>query len=285
MNKLVLKMALAQTAEQKIFENIPEKLPQAEVSEKFKNRVKNFDKKKNKFAFIAAAIAIVLLASPVIANQFKSRMVTNEIYTASDNTTKANNESLISSKNDSQKVDVTSTNKSNETESVLTEDDLVISIDDISKATTNKSNETITYSKEYQDNLMAGSKQLSILKSIEGFDDYHAFYDDNGRLNILYWDNESLEIMKKHLDTNVVIFKKVKFSNDYLLSIQYFLNNHMKEYDIVYIGSGDRNNQVRVGITDESKKDDILELLHKNIENFDEEAVRFEVDKGGIVTD
>lgn len=246
MNEQVLKMALAQTAELKIFENIPKNLPQAEVSEKFKKRLKKFNKKKNKIGFIAAAIAVVLLACPIIATQFKS--------------------------------------PANKTKSVLIENDLVVGIDDISKTTTIKTQETTTYSKEYQDNLMAGSKQLSILKSIEGFDDYYPFYDDKGMLNILYWDEESYEIIKKHLDAKVVIFKKVMFSNEYLLNIKNFLvSRRGSEYSIYMFGSGDSKNSVLIGITDKNKKEDILKLLHENIENFDERAVRFEVIETSIV--
>ncbi len=301
MNSEILKLALAETSEEKLLGGIPENLPKAELSEKIEKRINNIlRKKKARIGFIAAAVAVIILATPIIVNQLKPleeivvESVTPETHTVSKNTTRINNKVTvdIDTKDETDMANTIVDNKveptiknTNNGESVIKEDDLVIDIEDKSNTTKNNAEKTteLTHSKEYQDNLMNGSKQLSVLKSIKGFDDYYSFYDEKGRLNILYWDDESLEIMKKYLDSTVVIFKKVKFSKDYLSEIHRVLSENKEKFDISVIGIGNRNNQVMVMISDESRKKDILEFLNKNIENFDEKAVDIIVCDGEIV--
>lgn len=303
MNRKILKLALAETSEEKLLGGIPENLPKAELSEKIEKQINNIlRKKKARIGFIAAAVAVIILATPIIVNQLKPleeivvESVTPETHTVSKNTTRINNKVTvdIDTKDETDMANTIVDNKveptiknTNNGESVIKEDDLVIDIEDKSNTTKNNAEKTteLTHSKEYQVNLMNGSKQLSVLKSIKGFDDYYSFYDEKGRLNILYWDDESLEIMKKYLDSTVVIFKKVKFSKDYLSEIHRVLSENKEKFDISVIGSGNRNNQVMVMISDESRKKDILEFLNKNIENFDEKAVDIIVSDGEIVED
>lgn len=303
MNSEILKLALAETSEEKLLGGIPENLPKAELSEKIEKRINNIlRKKKARIGFIAAAVAVIVLATPIIVNQFKAldeivvEPVTPETHTVSKNTTRIdNNVSVdVDTKDEADMANTIADDKveptiknTNNGESDIKEDDLVIDIEDKSNTTKNNSekNTEFTHSKEYQDNLMNGSKQLSILKSIKGFDDYHPFYDEKGRLNILYWDDESRELMEKYLDSDIVIYKKVKFSNDYLSEIHRVLSENKEKFDISVIGSGNRNNQVMVMISDENRKKDILEFLNKNIENFDEEAVDIIVSDGEIVED
>lgn len=149
----------------------------------------------------------------------------------------------------------------------------------------------------YQHNISTAMDQLSVIRKEFSKKDFHPYFDENGILNILiYAGSENATQSKQavldkfndlelnynnalkvsNLDSQKVIFKKAEFSNEYLSNIQSFLNGYMKEYNIVYIGSGDKNNQVRIGITDLSKSDSIITLLTNNIKSFDEKAVCIE---------
>lgn len=281
MNKEILKSALLQTADEKLFENIPENLPKAQVSEKLKKRLNNIGaKKKKKVGMIAAAVAVVLLATPVIYTQFKAPdfikdPVTPETHTVSKKPTSVENIQETTQVNI--KVEPTIKTSNNESitkpQSPIKEDDLVIDKSDFSTTTKPAKTTESTLSKEYENNLKLAGEQDAILKSIKGFDDYYKFLDDKGRLNILYWNNESYEILKKHLDSNIVIFKKVKFSNDYLSKIEKALFENKDEFDIYLISSGNKNNQVTVITSNGEKVKGILKFLNENIENFDKEAV------------
>jgi len=270
MNKEILKSALLQTADEKLFENIPENLPKAQVSEKLKKRLNNIGaKKKKKVGMIAAAVAVVLLATPVIYTQFKAPDCIKDPVTPETNT-------VI-------KKPTTSSNDSAVRPYGFLEDNVLV--EDNATQTVSKSQITSTVSDEYIKNQQKVAQQYRILRNIKNFDDYDVYLDDDGRLNIIYTKDESLEIMKKHLDTNFVIIRKVKFSKKYLLGIQSFLTDYMgDEYTIFGIGSGaGPNNKVVIEIGDKDKIPDIINLLNENIENFDKESVKFEVfENGGI---
>ncbi len=292
MNKEILKSALMQTADEKLFENIPENLPKAQISETFKERLNGIKiKKKKKFGLVAAA-AVVLLATHVIYTQFKAPdfikdPVTPETHTVSKKP--ASVENIQETTQVNIKVEPTIKTSNNESitkpQSPIKEDDLVIDKSDFSTTTKPAKTTESTLSKEYENNLKLAGEQDAILKSIKGFNDYHKFLDDKGRLNILYWNDESYEILKKHLDSNIVIFKKVKFSNDYLSKIEKTLLENKDEFDIYLIGSVNSKNSILIGISDKNQKQEILEFLNENIENFDKESVRFEIVENGVIED
>lgn len=149
----------------------------------------------------------------------------------------------------------------------------------------------------YQHNISVAMDQLSIIRKEFSNKDFHPFFDENGMLNILIYagsvndtqskqavldkfndltQNYNAALKISNLDSQKVIFKKAEFSNEYLLGIQSFLNRYMEEYNIVYVGSGDKNNQVKIGVTDLSKSVSIIDLLSNNIKSFEEKAVCIE---------
>ena len=136
-----------------------------------------------------------------------------------------------------------------------------------------------------QRNLSIGTKQYQLLKDN---DCLNIMVYDNDDPNLEFWENipantssnlKKIEDIIKSSDLNdqQVIFKKVKYSTDYLDEIQDFLTPYMEEYNIYVIGSRDRYNQVKIGVADLKVKDSIIKLLKDNIENFEEDVVRFEI--------
>ena len=251
-----LKLALMQTAPEMILNEIPEKLPEAEVSNKFEQRVEGIFKKKPKKPIwaIVAAIAIVLLVTPLIANHIKNENMIEgcevEIITG-----------CLPAQHYEDNNDVS-----------IKEDNLVVEI----TTTVSKESSTEQNMSAQQSNVNV----LEILRNIKDFDDYDVYLNsDNGKDVVQYTEDESLEIMKEYLDTDFVIFEKVKFSKKYLRGIQKFLSDYMgDEYTIYGVGSGSgEDNKVVIDIADKSKIKEILELLYENYENFDKDAIKFDV--------
>ena len=253
MNKKILKMTLEQTAQEKFLKDIPKELPKADLSKDFIKRFKNTKKKKRVHIITAAAaVALIIICTPIVYNHYKPL---KEVYVC-PSTIKTG--SLVVNMNGDRNY---------------TNDTTIVS--------STKVIET-THSKEWQKNMDEASKQNAILKSIKNFDEYNNYFNcfnEEGKLVVMYWNNDSYEIMKKHLDPTIVIFKKVKFSNDYLFNIQTFLTDYMEEYEIGAIGGPDDYNQVKILIANKNREKDILDLLYNNIKDFDEKAVRFEYGK------
>lgn len=77
---------------------------------------------------------------------------------------------------------------------------------------------------------------------------------------------------------NKTIVKVYRGSILYILFIlQDFLTPYMKDYGISIIASGDELNSIRIGVADLAVKDDVLRLLREKFEDFEDDAVRFEL--------
>ncbi len=165
------------------------------------------------------------------------------------------------------------------------------------EAELDNSKPTVTVSDEvYGKNVGNSIEQARILRKDEELKKYDVYLDDNGILNIMVFDDENAdieygeeiksELFAKHkkvqnafsdakLDSEKIIYRKVKFSKDYLLNIQDFVTKHAKDYDIIGVGSGGIYNQVEIELLDIEKSKDILALLEQNITDFSRDSVRF----------
>lgn len=171
----------------------------------------------------------------------------------------------------------------------------------ISNATEEKLVDNIQSSSVISDEMYSKNAGNSIeiarlLRKDKEFKKYDVYLDDNGILNVMVFDDENenikygeeikSELFAKHkniqnvlstanLDSAKVIYRKVKFSKEYLLKIQDFVTKHAKDYGIISVGSGSMINQVEIELLDIEKSKDFLDLLEQNITDFSEDAVKF----------
>jgi len=156
---------------------------------------------------------------------------------------------------------------------------------------------TTTVSDEvYSKNVGNSIEQARILRKDEELKKYDVYLGENGILNVMVFDDEnedieygeeiSSELFKHHekikkafsnakLDSEQIIYRKVRFGKEYLLNIQDFVSKHAKEYDVLGVGSGGIYNQVEIELLDIEKSKDILALLEQNITDFSRDSVRF----------
>ena len=165
------------------------------------------------------------------------------------------------------------------------------------EAELDNSKPTVTVSDEvYGKNVGNSIEQARILRKDEELKKYDVYLDDNGILNVMVFDDENADIeygeeiksekfvnhqkvknafSDAKVDSENIIYRKVKFGKEYLLNIQDFVTKHAKDYDIIGVGSGGIYNQVEIELLDIEKSKDILALLEQNITDFSRDSVRF----------
>lgn len=162
--------------------------------------------------------------------------------------------------------------------------------------------DTVEYQKNVSNSLNA-FQTLKANKNSLNLNDYDVYIDDDGILNIMVHDdtqkqfsvgdkittssktliqyNDILE--KENFNANSIIYRKVKFKKDYLLSIQSVLIEKIEDFNILSVGSGNINNQVEIVLSELTQTSNILYYLKENIDQFDNDSVVFSYSKENIL--